>query len=208
MFHILNWLKLDVPVIVGWYLDESYGVLMPSEVWNKPVADIDDKIKRYTPRNMAGWETVCEDLLEAGWPRGRVVSLRFWIEMAIHNQKLLDDEAFGEETLAKLMTRFNDPKITIITGNLNNLMALLQFGTTWSNVIHQHGNLMPVSNGLFFYIIGTMSEFKTTSYFDTKVREYIEQLIEEDDDWHLQLDEAHLRIIKVALTRSLENEQS
>jgi len=203
MLPLLNWPKLDVPVIIGWYIDESFGVMMPTQVWNKPLADIDGKIKRYTPRNPDGWNAANEDMLAHGWEKGKIVSMRFWIEMALANQKLLDDEE-DNKPMVSLMSRFGDPDVMLITGSLNNVIALLQFGTTWNHMLYQHGNIMPVSDALLAFILKTLKGFETTNFSKGKLKSYVETLMEEAEDKEKvveSLEQSHLELISIVVTR-------
>ena len=202
MLPLLNWPKLDVPVIIGWYIDEAYGVLMPAQVWNKPLAEIDGKIKRYTPRNIEGWNEASDDMLAHGLSKGRIISLRFWIEVALNNQKMLLDED-EIEGMERMMRKFGDPDVMTITGSLNNMMALLQFGTTWTNMLYQHANIMPVSGGMFYYILGTVKGFETTGFSKVKLKTYIEKIMEgEEGDRPIEeFENEHLRIISAVVER-------
>jgi hypothetical protein len=196
MFHILNWPILEVPVIIGWYLDESYGVMMPSNVWNKPVSDIDDKITMYSPRNMQGWDIACEDMLEHGLPKGRIISLRFWIEVGLRDAVVMIDSD-DDEGIIKLMDRCGNPDVMIITGKLNNLMALLQYQTTWTNVLYNHGNIMPLMGNLFTYILLTLKDVEVSNFSKAKLKSYIDKIMEgEEGDRPVDaLDPEHIKII-------------
>tara|TARA_Y100000310_G_scaffold118491_1_gene117370 strand:- start:1241 stop:1855 length:615 start_codon:yes stop_codon:yes gene_type:complete len=203
MLPLLNWPKLEVPVIVGWYLDEAYGVLMPSDVWNKPLSDIDDKIKRYSPRNFEGWNLACQDMIAHGMAEGRAVSLMFWIHLAESDHKLsIDSDATSP--MKKLMTRFGDPDVMIITGHLNNFMALLQFGTTWPHMLYNHGNLMPISGPMFHHILQSLTDFDTTGFSKLQLKTYIETLMNEAEEGERpveNLEPDHLRIISMVVGR-------
>ena len=202
MFHILNWPKLDVPVIIGWYADESYGVLMPSEVWKKPLSEIDNKIKRYSPRNVDGWNLAGKDMIDHGWPDGRVVSLLFWIHMAENDHKLsIDSDA--DAPMKKLMERFSDPDVMIITGYLNNFMALLQFETTWPHMLYNHGNMMPISGKMFHYILRTLTDFETTGFSKQKLKAYIDKIMNKEEGAMPieKLEPEHLQIISIIVGR-------
>ena len=205
MSPILNWPKLDVPVTIGWYLDELYGVLMPSHIWNKPLAEIDNKIKSYMPRNPEGWDLACKDMRDHGMEEF-IITLRFWMQLAFLEDNLLQHPESEKipEVLGQYMKKYGDPDVMIITGRLNNIMPLLHFQTTWSHMLYQHGNLMPIRGKMFEVILESLKDFNTTTFSKFKLKQYVESVMEanESDEKPIEaLDNAHLKIISIVVKR-------
>lgn len=200
MLPILNWANQNwyMPVIFGLHLDDSFGLMMPADVWDKPLADIDNKIIRYTPRNMDGWEAVCEDMLAINVPESHVVSLRFWIQMAWADNNLVHDPT--DEGMMKLMDQFDNPLVMIVTGKLNNFVGLLTMQKTWGHILYNHANVMPVSGALLSQMIDALIQFHATEFSKGKLKAYISTLITEDEEGEMPIESLtpeHLAVIKV-----------
>tara|TARA_R110000751_G_scaffold216183_7_gene319516 strand:+ start:212 stop:790 length:579 start_codon:yes stop_codon:yes gene_type:complete len=192
-----------MPVIFGLHIDEAFGLMMPADVWDKPLDDIDDKIIRYTPRNMDGWDDVCKDMLARGVPEGQVISLRFWIEMAWANNNLVDDPT--DDAMLKLMTRFEDPLVMMLTGKLNNFVAILNMQQTWGHILYNHANVMPISGASLSQMIDMLIEFHTTEFSKAKLSAYINTIMTEEEEGKMPIESLtieHLAVIK-AVTHKL-----
>jgi hypothetical protein len=213
MAPILNWPLPQVPVIIGWYIDEPYGLVMPANVWRKPVAEIDGKIKRYRPRDKQGWSEAFLDMINHGSDAGKTVSMRFWLEMAELNELsiLMADTDSEDEMVIKLketedemMTRYGNPEVMIMTGELSNIISLLQFQTTWNNWLEHNENFMPLQGSIFASILMSLSDFNARPFARIKLKESLERYMKEDEDG-VKLIEGfspeHINLMSLVITR-------
>ena len=213
MAPILNWPLPQVPVIIGWYIDEPFGLIMPANVWQKPVAEIDGKLKRYQPRDKEGWSKAFLDMKYNGEDTDKIVSIRFWLEMAELNQLSVliagsDDEEEMRSKIqkveAEMMNRYGNPEVMIVTGELSNIISLLQFQTTWYNWLEHHENIMPLRGPIFESILMSLSDFNATPFSLFKLKEGLDKYMEEDEEGAKPIEgfsPEHIRLISLIVSR-------
>ena len=209
MPHILNWPLIDsYPVVIGYYIDEPYGIMMPREVWKQPVATIDGKLKRYYPRGLEGWSQAFNDLKRQDPADNKVGAMQFWIALALANseERLVTEPDEDGDDIVKavinkqvlaLMKAYNDPDVMLITGEISNFMALLQYQTTWPNLLYHHENFYPVEANLLAFLFQQLSNGHISNFSAAKMRAHIIGSMEEDEDGNKPvetMDQNHLKV--------------